>query len=101
VELPSPTLRFYDIEENISMRNSIIIALAGLIHLSAGGNAIAQMSIDGYRQPSRAGYSTQRGRDMTVDGRACIKLCPNDMLPCDPIYFKTADLRCFDGRKGR
>ena len=25
---------------------------------------------------------------------ACVKLCPQDSSPCDPVYFKTADNRC-------
>ena len=25
---------------------------------------------------------------------SCIKLCPQDASPCDPVYFKTADNRC-------
>ena len=27
-------------------------------------------------------------------GPACIRLCPEDDNPCDPVYFKTADGRC-------
>jgi hypothetical protein len=27
-------------------------------------------------------------------GGACIKLCPGDNNPCDPIQYKTADNRC-------
>jgi hypothetical protein len=83
------------------MRKIIIIALAGLIQVSAGGYAAAQAPDDGYRRPVGAGYYPKRGREAPSDARACIKLCPNDMVPCDPIYFKTADLRCFDGRRGR
>ena len=30
----------------------------------------------------------------TADGRACVKQCPNDSLPCDPPSFKQADGRC-------
>ena len=29
-----------------------------------------------------------------ADGRACVKQCPDDRLPCDPPAFKTADGRC-------
>lgn len=29
-----------------------------------------------------------------ADGRACVRQCPNDMLPCDPPEFKRADGRC-------
>ena len=83
------------------MRKIIIIALAGLIQVSAGGYAAGQTPDDGYRRPVRAGYYQKRGPAVPSDARACIKLCPNDTLPCDPIYFKTADLRCFDGRRGR
>jgi hypothetical protein len=25
---------------------------------------------------------------------ACIRACPNDMSPCDPVYMKRADGRC-------
>lgn len=30
----------------------------------------------------------------TPDGRACVKQCPADTLPCDPPAFKQADGRC-------
>jgi hypothetical protein len=33
-----------------------------------------------------------------VDGRLCVKQCPNDRLPCDPPNFKQADGRCAQER---
>ena len=29
-----------------------------------------------------------------VNNRKCVKMCPGDMLPCDPVSYKLADLRC-------
>ncbi len=29
-----------------------------------------------------------------VRQRVCVPMCPEDTLPCDPIYFKIADGRC-------
>ncbi len=26
--------------------------------------------------------------------RVCVPMCPEDTLPCDPVYFKIADGRC-------
>ncbi len=48
--------------------------------------------------PNYSGPAT-RGPDAVPgvvfeNGRYCLKLCPDDHVPCDPIDFKRADLRC-------
>lgn len=43
-----------------------------------------------HHRPEHRIYHAQQA----VNQRVCIPMCPEDMLPCDPIYFKTADGRC-------
>ena len=44
--------------------------------------------------PSLGDAATRRPPPPQPDPAACIKLCPQDRSPCDPVYFKTADNRC-------
>ena len=43
-----------------------------------------------HHRPVHHIYHEQR----QVYRRACVPLCPEDTLPCDPINFKIADGRC-------
>jgi hypothetical protein len=42
-----------------------------------------------YRRPAYPQYYARNGRNAR-----CYKICPSDMNPCDPIYFKMFDSRC-------
>lgn len=43
-----------------------------------------------HHRPERRIYHVQHA----VNQRVCIPMCPEDLLPCDPISFKIADGRC-------
>jgi len=51
---------------------------------------------ESHRNPSSGyvGASDKYGYPVAPGRGACIKLCPNDDNPCDPIQYKTADKRC-------
>jgi len=88
-------------------------AIAALTMLATSSSAFAQRLGGPSYQPGPGAYGeTHRNEASNVVGAtdkygfpvkpgpgACIKLCPRDNLPCDPIQYKTADNRCGGGSR--
>ncbi|MBI1867069.1 MAG: hypothetical protein HYS06_02020 [Methylocystis sp.] len=69
-------------------RLTAIVAIVGL-SLAATLPAMAQA---GHRHRYYRHYVQPHA--YAVPALACRAMCPQDLSPCDPIYFKTADGRC-------
>jgi hypothetical protein len=82
----------------MTIRSKRAACLAVTAFLGAAAPAMAQdyyYLADGrqiYQGRDRAGYVDRYGWPSPWGG--CVKMCASDNLPCDPIYFKTADGRC-------
>jgi hypothetical protein len=67
-----------------------IAAIAALIGLSLAATIPAQAQTA--RHSRQRQYSEPSAR--VVPAQVCRKMCPEDLSPCDPTYFKVADGRC-------
>ncbi len=88
-------------------RKALGLGMAAVLIASASGAAFAQGVYrdtwngrsDGYDRRVLNPYYTSGPVDAygyPVSGRGayCMRLCPTDNNPCDPIQYKTADGRC-------
>ena len=66
-----------------------LLAVAAALVLITSAEALT-------RREQRARAAHRYGPPPSYE-RVCIKMCPQDSLPCDPIYFKVADGRCTYG----
>ena len=72
-------------------RPNVIVAIATCFAVlsPAAGFAASRGTLDEHRSISR-----DDAFGGSQDGRRCIPLCNDDLSPCDPIQYKTADGRC-------
>jgi hypothetical protein len=70
------------------------LAAAGIVLLGfAAPGAAARTLWPGFQASAAPPEGVQPGL-FDAEGRACVKQCPDDRLPCDPPSFKHADGRC-------
>jgi hypothetical protein len=79
------------------MRKKTIVAVVGASLMLALAVALAQA---GERRARRM-RAAQSEAVVVVPAPLCEKLCPQDLSPCDPLYFKIADARCAQIGAGR